>query len=83
MFSAKLVDVLSLKPKYDFNEGLQRVDDSYQTLMQLTKEVVTAVVMDSYETLKEQSKMIEYIVTDIAALNQAIDMVQINQSSEF
>jgi hypothetical protein len=81
---------LSLKPKYDFDEGLQRVDDSYQTLTKLTEEAIAAVIVDSYETLKDQSRMIKYIAdqsdyvaTNIVTLSQAIDMVQINQSSKF
>lgn len=81
---------MSLKSKYNFDEGLQKVDESYQTLRQLTKEAIAAVVVDSYETLKDQSRMIEYIAdqsdyvaTNIATLSQAIELLQINQCSKF
>ena len=79
-----------MKPKYDFDEGLQRVEESYKTLKQIVKEAIAAVVVDSYETLKDQYRMIDYIsdqskyaTTNIAALIQAVDALQINQTSKF
>lgn len=81
---------MSLKPKYDFDEGLQRVEESYKMLKQLVEEAIAALVVDSYETLKDQSRMIDYIAnqsdyvaTSIAALNEAVDTLQINQTSKF
>ena len=87
---AKLVDVVSLKPKFDFDEGLQRVEESYKALKGLVEEAIAAVVVDSYESLKHQSRMIDYIAdqsdyvtTNIAALSQVVDALQINQTSKF
>ena len=64
------------------------MEESYKTLKQFVKEATTAVIKDSYETLKNQSRMVdyiadqsEYVATSIAALNQIIDTVQISEAS--
>lgn len=88
--SAKLVDVVSPKPKFDFNERLQRVEKSHKTLKRLVKDTITAVTVDSHEILKDQSKMMDYIADqsdyvaiNISTLSKVVDAVQINQTSKF
>ncbi|KIW97684.1 uncharacterized protein Z519_01268 [Cladophialophora bantiana CBS 173.52] len=84
---AKLVDVTSLKPKYDFEEGLQRVEHSYRTLKDLAESASLAVLKDTHEILKDQSRMIDSIadqsrsmVANISALTQAVDTLQLGYS---
>ncbi len=86
---AKLVDIVALKPRYDFDAGLQQVDDSHKALKALVKEAIVAVVVDSHETLKNQSRMIEYIAdhteylaTNIAALSHAVEVLQMHQNGK-
>jgi len=81
---------MSLKPKYDFDEGLQRVEQSYQTLKDLAESASLAVLKDAHEILKDQSRVIDYIADqsqsvarNISALSQAIDALQLNHTSRF
>lgn len=87
---AKLVDVVALKPKYDFHAGLQQVEGSYKTLEALSIEAIAAVLVDSHETLKNQSRMIdyiadqtEYLATNITTLSNAVEALQLQQNSKF
>ena len=87
---AKIVDIVLLNSKYDFEEGVAKVEESYKMLRRLVKEATTTITVASYETLKQQSGIIDCIAdyskgmaTQIAQLRQTVDSLQIDYTSEF
>jgi hypothetical protein len=88
-YLAKIVDVLTFKTKYNFDVGIRKIEDSYQILKDLTQVASHAMLKDTHELLKDQSAVLDYVaeqsfsmVSNLSALNQAINNLQTNYSSK-
>ena len=83
------MDVLTSNAKYNFDEGLQRIQDSYDMLKTLVQNASYAMQKDMFELFNDQAAIVDYVAkqsltmaSNITSLSQALENLQIDQSSK-